>query len=76
MKSKKPKPQCQHTPNQPEGYLAWNAWAEKMSKSHRQVKCPGCGLWALWVPKKERAPRKAAGEPPATDTGTAATRAK
>lgn len=36
-----------HTPC-PEGYLQWHAWADKMSKTHKQVRCPGCGLWAIW----------------------------
>lgn len=38
-----------HTPS-PEGYLAWHEWAEKKSKTHRQERCPGCGLWAIWTP--------------------------
>lgn len=36
-----------HT-KQPEGYLAWHEWAEKKSKTHHQVKCDGCGLFAIW----------------------------
>lgn len=40
-----------HTPR-PEGYLAWHAWADRMAKTHRQEKCPGCGLYAIWMPKK------------------------
>jgi hypothetical protein len=39
---------CRHT-KAPEGYLQWHAWAEKKSKTHKQKKCPGCGLWAIWV---------------------------
>lgn len=42
---------CDHTPA-PKGYLQWHEWAEKMAKTHRQVKCACCGLWANWVPKK------------------------
>lgn len=42
-----------HTPC-PEGYLEWFAWAEKKSKTHRQIVCPGCGLYAIWVPKKKK----------------------
>jgi len=42
-----------HTPC-PEGYLAWHEWAEKKAKTHRQVKCKGCGLYALWVPKARK----------------------
>ena len=39
---------CRHA-KAPEGYLQWHAWAEKKSKTHKQKKCPGCGLWAIWV---------------------------
>lgn len=38
-----------HTPS-PEGYLAWHEWAAEKAKTHRQVRCPECGLWAIWVP--------------------------
>lgn len=40
-----------HTP-QPRGYLAWHEWAEEMSKTHVQERCPGCGLLHIWVPKQ------------------------
>jgi hypothetical protein len=40
-----------HTPT-PEGYLQWHAWARKMSRTHRQERCSGCGLYAIWVPRK------------------------
>ncbi len=46
-------PECKHTPS-PEGYIQWHAWAEKKSKTHRQIRCPVCGLWAIWVPKKRK----------------------
>lgn len=36
---------------QPQGYIEWHAWAEKMSKTHRQRKCSGCGLYKIWEPK-------------------------
>ena len=35
----------------PDGYLEWHAWAEKMSRTHRQRKCPSCGLYEIWEPK-------------------------
>lgn len=41
-----------HTPD-PDGYCEWHEWAEEMSKTHRQVTCPRCGLWAIWLPKAE-----------------------
>lgn len=38
----------QHT-KCPGDYLSWHAWAEEKSKTHLQVKCPGCGLYEIWV---------------------------
>ena len=35
----------------PEGYMAWHSWAERMSKTHRQFRCPHCGLFEVWKPK-------------------------
>ena len=42
-----------HTPCalDPSDYRGWHAWAEHMSKTHRQVRCPGCGLFTVWIPK-------------------------
>lgn len=42
-----------HT-NQPSGYIAWHDWAQKKTKTHRQVRCQGCGLFSIWVPRKSR----------------------
>lgn len=36
----------------PADYLWWHECAEKMAKTHAQVRCPGCGFWRIWVPKK------------------------
>jgi hypothetical protein len=38
----------------PEGYIQWHAWAKRMNRTHRQIKCAGCGLWAIWIPRKNR----------------------
>jgi hypothetical protein len=38
----------------PTGYVQWHEWAHKMKDTHEQTKCPGCGLWAIWVPKQPR----------------------
>ncbi len=38
----------------PAGYLQWHAWATKMSKTHQQRKCDGCGRYSVWEPKCER----------------------
>lgn len=40
----------------PAGYLAWHDWAKRMSRTHRQVRCAGCGLYAIWIPKARAAP--------------------
>lgn len=53
-----PTSKCQHTP-QPRGYLARSEWAESMLKTHKQERCPHCGLWAIWTPKPPRATRRA-----------------
>lgn len=34
----------------PSGYIAWHEWADRMAKTHHQVRCPDCGLYAIWVP--------------------------
>ena len=39
-----------HTPC-PEGYIQWHDWAAKMSKTHSQIRCQGCGKWVTWLPK-------------------------
>lgn len=45
--------ECQktHTPC-PTSYLGWHEWAEKMSKTHVQEKCPHCGLLGVWREKE------------------------
>lgn len=47
------KPSFKHTPA-PRGFLDWHEWARLKGKTHRQVRCPHCALWAIWVPKKKR----------------------
>lgn len=42
---------CQHT-ECPTGYMAWHDWAEKKTETHYQVRCPGCGLYAIWKKKR------------------------
>ena len=38
----------------PSGASAWNNWAEKKLRTHRQVRCKTCGFFAIWVPKGYR----------------------
>lgn len=42
--------EAQHTPG-PKGYATWFDWAKKMSKTHRQTRCEGCGTYSVWVKK-------------------------
>lgn len=35
----------------PEGYVAFAETADKLIKTHRQIRCPGCGFLTLWVLK-------------------------
>lgn len=55
MKRAEPSP-CpnsdQHTPH-PRRQFAHAAWAEQMLRTHHQVRCPGCRLWAIWVPNPD-----------------------
>ena len=44
--------ECDHTPC-PKEYLQWHEWAEEMEKTHRQIRCPHCGLWTIWVSKAD-----------------------
>jgi len=49
MRTKEACPErAQHTP-EPDGYLQWHAWAREMGRTHDQRRCPGCGLYAIWV---------------------------
>lgn len=50
-----PDPDCPQAAShtlQPSGYLEWHEWAAKMSKTHHQMRCPGCGLLNIWRPKQ------------------------
>ena len=37
-----------HTP-QPTGYMSWHHWARRMTKTHRQLRCPNCSRFEIWV---------------------------
>lgn len=41
---------CEHTPI-PAGYVARSLWMEEKARTHEQRRCPGCGLWLVWVRK-------------------------
>jgi hypothetical protein len=45
-----------HTPS-PEGYVAWQAWADAMLKARwSQGRCRDCGLYAIWTPPYQGEP--------------------
>lgn len=37
--------------DEPTGYLDWHNWVARKGKTHRQSKCPTCGLFHIWKPK-------------------------
>jgi hypothetical protein len=52
MDERRPCPRADLHTDCPEGYREWHAWAEEMSKTHEQERCPGCERWNIWAPKK------------------------
>jgi hypothetical protein len=45
-------PECEpHTP-WPTGYIASSDYADLMMQTHDQRRCKGCGLWAIWEPRR------------------------
>lgn len=36
--------------SEPNGYVAWHEWAPKYGKTHKQKRCPKCGI-LLWQPR-------------------------
>lgn len=60
---------CNHTP-QPTGYREWHSWAKKKIKTHKQVKCPYCGLWSIWIIDTKKS-AKSVGSTRRTTKGTA-----
>jgi hypothetical protein len=38
-----------HVKGEPDGYNQWHDWAARMGKTHRQTRCDGCGLYAIWT---------------------------
>ena len=43
---------CEPHPPSPRGYTQRLDWQEQMAKTHTQRQCRGCGLWAIWEPKR------------------------
>lgn len=39
---------CKHGVQGPTGYVQWQEWAEKKSRTHYQIRCPNCGLYKIW----------------------------
>lgn len=40
-----------HVEGEPAGYVAWFEWAAEKGKTHKQVRCEGCGLFKVWIPR-------------------------
>lgn len=47
-----------HTPA-PSGYNQWHDWARKMLRTHKQIRCTGCGLYQIWIPRRRSSPAPA-----------------
>lgn len=41
--------EAEHTP-MPSGYVARQLWSEQKARTHKQTRCPGCQLLAVWLP--------------------------
>jgi hypothetical protein len=62
-----PCPQAdQHTPA-PASYTGYHHWSARMSRTHMQTRCPGCGLYEVWIPKVARPARTPEAAEEATD---------
>lgn len=42
-----------HVTGEPTSYSEWFDWAEKKAKTHRQERCPTCGFYSIWEPKRK-----------------------
>lgn len=40
----------------PVGYIAWHEWAEKKGRRHKQIMCPKCDLYVIWIRREKREP--------------------
>lgn len=38
----------------PRAYTAWHHWASRMNRTHRQIRCEGCGRFRIWIPRTPR----------------------
>jgi hypothetical protein len=48
-----PCPQQHRHTKCPSDYRGWHPWAERKIRTHLQQRCPGCGLWKIWVKKRK-----------------------
>lgn len=37
----------------PDDYAAIAGWMHVKSRTHRQVQCPSCGKYLIWVPRED-----------------------
>lgn len=53
------KAECPNVKNHtscPAGYIEWHEWAQDKSRRHKQIICPGCGLFAIWIRRDKDEP--------------------
>ena len=47
-------PECPNYENHepmPTGYVEFDEWAKVKNRTHKNIKCPGCGFYRLWIPR-------------------------
>ncbi len=42
---------CHQHDQVPDGYEERVVWMRNMGRTHTQMHCPECGLWAIWIPR-------------------------
>lgn len=45
---------AQHYPGAPDGYVERAEWKERLAQTHKCLRCSGCMLWVIWIPKTEK----------------------
>ena len=43
-----------HEKDVPKGYIQFFEWCKEKSKTHKQIKCPECGLYKIWVRRNKQ----------------------
>jgi hypothetical protein len=37
----------------PKGYIEFFNWCDEMNKTHKQIQCPVCGLYEVWIKRRK-----------------------